>query len=84
MMRLVQKGAVTRKARLARNDAVDVIFATYGTFFNGLMTADDEAGAVHYLARGMLKQIGARMPEDFMEPYHRQVAQEREASVSPG
>lgn len=69
MMRLVQRGAVTRKARLARNDAVDVIFATYGTYFNGLMTVDDEAGAIHHIARGMLKQIGARMPEDYLERY---------------
>lgn len=82
MMRLVQKGAVTRKATHARNDAVDVIFATYATFFNGLLTADEEAGAVHYLARGMLNQIGARMPEDFMAPYHRQVAIEKEISVT--
>lgn len=80
MMRLVQRGAVTRKAKLARNDAVDVIFATYGTFFNGLMTMDDEAGVIHHISRGMLKQVGARMPEDYMESYFHKIAEKMDQS----
>ncbi|WP_447761262.1 hypothetical protein [Sphingopyxis panaciterrae] len=82
MTRLIQRGAVTRKAKFARNDAVDVIFATYATFFNGLMTADDEASAIHHIARGMLKQIGARLPEDYMEPYFRIIADEMDDGLT--
>lgn len=69
MLRLVQRGARNRKPAKARNDAVDVIFATYATYFNGLMSMDDEASAVHAIARGILKQAGARVPEDYFENY---------------
>ncbi len=82
MLRLIQRGAVTRKARLARNDAVDVIFATYATYYNGLMTMDDEAGAIHHTARGILSQVGARMPEDYMESYVYELARHLEGKPS--
>ncbi|TCU61268.1 hypothetical protein EDF58_101582 [Novosphingobium sp. PhB57] len=75
MTRLAQRGAVTRKANSARNDAVDVIFATFATYFDGLMTADQEASAVHHISRALLTQIGARVSKDYLERYSRELAE---------
>lgn len=75
MMELVKRGTVTRKAQLVRNDAVDVIFATYATYFNGFMSMDEQASIIHRISRGMLKQVGARIPEDYMDGYFYKIAE---------
>jgi len=69
MLQLVQRGATTRKPRAVRNDTVDVIIATYATYFNGLMSADNQASIIHHLARFFLSEIGARMPKDYLDIY---------------
>ncbi|HEX7819658.1 MAG TPA: hypothetical protein VF463_03460 [Sphingobium sp.] len=79
MTRLVIKGAVTRKASLARNDAVDVIFATLATYFNGFMSADSQAATVHHITSFLLSEAGARVPEDYMERYAVEIENHMEA-----
>ncbi|WP_447726251.1 hypothetical protein [Sphingomonas koreensis] len=74
MLQLVQDGAVTRKAVKARNDAVDVIFATYATYFNGLMSRDELGSKVHMFSRAMLSAAGARVPVDYMDGYALEIA----------
>ena len=74
MLRLIQRGAKNRKPNKARNDAIDVIFASYATYFNGLMSMDDEASAIHAISRGLLLQAGARVPEDYLEKYVEEIA----------
>lgn len=69
MLRLVEKGALSRKVERARNDVVDIMFATYATYFNGLMSGDDEASTIHLIARTILKAGGARIPEDYLDRY---------------
>lgn len=44
-------------ARL-RNDYIDTAFATYGTYFNGLMTADRRASKLHNDLREYLSEFG--------------------------
>jgi len=58
----------TRHDRV-RNDYIDMIFATYGTYFNGLMTEDRRAGDLHAELRYVLAIQGARMPVDYLEPF---------------
>jgi hypothetical protein len=50
------KGAAPAKIR---NDAVDVMFAAYGTYFDGLMTNDKKVTLVHQRARAVLKAISS-------------------------
>lgn len=45
------------KPERIRNDTVDITFATYGTFFDGLLTGDKKAGHIHLQARVMLNLI---------------------------
>ncbi|MBY0518870.1 MAG: hypothetical protein K2P79_00400, partial [Sphingomonas sp.] len=59
MLQLIQRGATTRKAEAVRNDAVDVVIATYATYFNGLMSEDNQASIIHHLVRFFLSEIGA-------------------------
>lgn len=37
-----------------RNDMVDVSFAAYGTYFDGLLSKDEKVQRIHYLARVLL------------------------------
>jgi hypothetical protein len=69
MTRLVINGAVSRNAETARNDAVDVIFATLATYFNGFMSGDSQASTIHHITSFLLTEAGARVPEDYMERY---------------
>lgn len=80
MLQLVQRGALTRKAEAARNDAVDVILATYATYFNGLMSDDNQASVIHHLTRFFLAEHGARVPEDYLEHYALEIATIRDAA----
>ena len=40
-----------------RNDLIDVIFATYATYFDGLMSRDDKAQRVYNHAAFILSSI---------------------------
>jgi len=80
MLQLVRRGALNRKAQAARNDAVDVILATYATYFNGLMSEDNQASVIHHLTRFFLAEHGARVPEDYLEHYAIEIAARRDAA----
>lgn len=69
VMELVKKGATGRKSTKVRNDAVDVIYATFATYFNGLMSDDVLALRTHHIARGVLIKMGARVPQDYLEKF---------------
>ena len=79
MTRLVINGAMSRNTRLARNDAVDVIFATLATYFNGFMSADSLAATIHHIKSFLLTEAGARVPEDYMERYALEIESHMEA-----
>lgn len=67
LMNLAGTGAVTRNAKQALNDRVDVFHATYATYFNGLMTSDERAGQTHNHARAALRSLGVTLPEDYAD-----------------
>jgi len=67
LLRLSASGNVRRKPSRAVNDHMDNVFATYGTYFNGLMTHDAEANETHVVGRIMLDNIGVRIPPDYKE-----------------
>jgi hypothetical protein len=81
MMQLVRRGAVVRKAKLVRNDSVDVIFATFATYFNGFMSGDEQASVIHHLTRFLLVEQRARVPEDYMESYASVIADHLDAAA---
>ena len=65
VMELVKFGATERKAAKVRNDAIDVIYGTFATYFNGFMSDDAMALKTHQIARDMLINMGAMVPEDY-------------------
>lgn len=67
LVRLLSRGAVRRAPAKARNDHFDNVFATFGTYYNGLMTNDAELLRTLQLARFILKSLGARLAEDYVE-----------------
>lgn len=50
-------GAKNAKPEKMRNDLVDVNFATFGTYFEGLLTADRKLAEIHQDARFLLHTI---------------------------
>ena len=67
LVRLLSRGAVRRAPAKARNDHFDNVFATFGTYYNGLMTNDAESLATHGIARIVLRALGARLADDYVE-----------------
>jgi hypothetical protein len=67
MMNLVGKGVSARKPQRARNDVIDVLLATYGTYFNGVMSEDALTNEVHHIGRFILEQDGVKMGPDYLE-----------------
>ena len=47
-----------------RNDLVDMNFATYATYFNGLMSADKRVVELHAELRAVVKLLGGRVPDE--------------------
>ena len=52
-----QGGADNVRADRLRNDLVDVIFATYATYFDGLLSKDEKALRVYKQARFIVTAI---------------------------
>lgn len=67
MMNLIGRGVSARNPEKARNDAVDVILATYATYFNGVMSEDALTNEVHHIGRFILEQDGVRVAPDYLE-----------------
>lgn len=54
-----------KKPELIRNDLVDLVFASYGTYFNGIMTRDKRLQEIHTELRTVLAGIGALLPRAY-------------------
>lgn len=54
------------KPEKTQNSTIDLIFAVYGTYFNGLLTDDRFAGDIHAELRVVLKIFGARLPKEYL------------------
>jgi hypothetical protein len=62
-LRAIEDGAAGRaKPQKLRNDSVDVTFATFATFFDGLLSADKKAQGIYVEAAFLLGEIFA-MPK---------------------
>ena len=69
LLRWIRTGSqVIRRSDRIRNDFIDLNFATYGTYFNGLMSDDVKARDIHLELRHVLGIGGARMPPEYVEP----------------
>jgi hypothetical protein len=53
-------GAKQVKATRIRNDLIDVILATYATYFDGLLSADKKVNSIHNEARWLLANVFVR------------------------
>jgi hypothetical protein len=67
MLSFIQRGIGARKPEKARNDVVDVLLATYGTYFNGVMSNDDLTNHVHHISRFLLEADGVRLAPDYLQ-----------------
>jgi hypothetical protein len=62
ILRGIECGGVKTNPKKLRNDVVDVNFATFATYFDGLLTADKRAGEIYEDAKLLLREIFARPP----------------------
>ncbi len=67
MLAFVRRGIGARRPEKARNDVIDVLLATYGTYFNGVMSEDALTNEVHHLARYILDPKRVTLPPDYLE-----------------
>lgn len=67
LVRMLGKGATRRAPAKARNDHFDNVFATYGTFFNGVMSMDTETLLTQATARTIIRSIGSHLSTDYIE-----------------
>lgn len=56
-----------------RNDTVDINFATYGTYFNGIMSNDKKVRDLNWELTVILEKIGARVPESYLGAFAEQL-----------
>lgn len=73
MLHLVRQGTKVRKPEKARNDLVDLTFATYGSFFNGIMSMDMQLISIHGEGRHLIERLGGRLSEDYLATYAKSV-----------
>jgi hypothetical protein len=66
MMERTRQGARARKGEIARNDAIDVMLAAYGTFFDGVMSHDRLTNEAFHIARYVLQQTGGTTGGDYL------------------
>ena len=67
LLRLVSDGGVRRAPAKATNNHFDNVFATFGTYFNGVMSWDADLLATHHNARVVLAGFEARLAADYVE-----------------
>lgn len=69
-LRWVRTGSQSAKRHDGvRNDFVDLTFATFGIYFNGLMSDDARARDTHLELRHVLGMLGARVPGDYVQTF---------------
>lgn len=62
----IKRGSpANEKPEKVRNDLIDLNFAIYGTYFNGVMSKDKNLVEFHRQVRAVLGLLRARMPEDY-------------------
>jgi len=66
-------GQLDKAPAKLRNDAVDLNFATYGTYFNGVMSDDKRVRALHLELRVVLEPAGARLPDEYLQEFIEQL-----------
>lgn len=69
MVSRIRAGSVSRKAVLARNDTIDVLLATFGTYFDGVMSEDALTNEIHHVAWQMMQSLGATTGGDYLSDY---------------
>ena len=69
LLRWIRTGSrPLQRSDRVRNDFIDLNFATYGTYFNGVMTEDALTRDIHLELRYVLEMQRVRMPIDYVEP----------------
>lgn len=84
MLSFIQRGIGARKPEKARNDVVDVLLATYGTYFNGVMSNDDLTNHVHHIGRYLLETGGVPLGADYLQLLADEPDQERQENGDVG
>ena len=64
---------VGRSAVKFQNDLIDLNFAVYGTYFNGLMTEDRRALRAYVFIAQNLEELGSRVPPFYIDEHIGQV-----------
>lgn len=62
LKRIEDGGAGRTKPEKLRNDVIDVNFAAFATYFDGLLTSDKRAGAIYAEAAALLREVFATPP----------------------
>lgn len=67
MLSFIRRGIGARRPEKARNDVIDVLLATYGTYFNGVMSNDALTNEVHHIGRYILDSDGVELAADYLQ-----------------
>lgn len=73
MLSRVMRGVMRRGAAKVRNDTIDVLLATYGTYFDGVMSEDTLTNATFQDLRGLLQAYGVTVGGDYLHDTMRDV-----------
>lgn len=66
--RLISQGANLPKANAKiTNDLSDLIFAVYGTYFNGVLSFDTRLNDTFWELEVVLRKLGARVPKNYQD-----------------
>lgn len=68
LKRIADGGAGTTSPQRLRNDVVDMNFAAFATYFNGLLTTDKKAGDIYAEAEFLLREVFA-MPSWWLRAF---------------
>lgn len=71
MLSCIERGIGARRPEKARNDVIDVLLATYGTYFNGVMSNDALTNEVHVIGRCILENSGVSLAPNCIEVMER-------------
>jgi hypothetical protein len=83
MMSKVRQGARNWKAAVARNDAIDMMLATYGTYFDGVMSADELTNESFVFAHDILVRTGGTVGASYIADGFKEVIAFLEAQPGP-
>lgn len=67
MLSFIERGSGARRPEKARNDVIDVLLATYGTYFNGVMSNDALTNEVHEVGRSIIENSGVSLAPNYIE-----------------